>query len=54
MEVIVGITLFSIFSSVIILGYSNMIKIENKAKLELYQAAKDADEISKKYYIPGE
>ena len=50
-EVIIGLSLFSIFFISILFSFSSLIKLEIKAKQKIYKEIKATNEISKKYYI---
>ncbi len=50
-EVIVGITILTVFLTSIIFGYSSIVRMEIKKTERIYKSVKDVDEISKKYYI---
>jgi prepilin-type N-terminal cleavage/methylation domain-containing protein len=50
-EVIIGITLFTIFMTSIIFCFSTLVRLEIKSKENLYKKIDESNEISKKYYI---
>lgn len=51
MDVIIGISLFSIFFSSILFAFSSLIKLEIKSKNRIYESIETVNEITKKYYI---
>lgn len=53
-EVIISVTIFTILFASIIWGFSTLIKLEIKAKQNIYNKINEANEISKKYYIEEE
>ena len=53
-EVIIAITLISIFLSGIFFGFSTMIRIENISKNKIYEKYDEINYISERYYIKKE
>ncbi len=50
-EVIISVTIFTIFFASIIWGFSTLINLSIKSKGNIYNKIKEADEIIQKYYI---
>lgn len=50
-DVIIGVTIFGIFFSSILFGFSSLVKLEIKSKNKIYKSIEAVNEISKKYYI---
>ena len=54
MEVMIGVTLFSIFFSSIFFSLSSLIQINTRLKNRVYQGFENTGEISEKYYFDEE
>ena len=51
LEVIIGVTLFTIFFTALLFGFSSLVKMEMASKTNIYKKLNNANELSKKYYI---
>lgn len=55
MDVLVGVLLFSILISSVLMGYATLVKMELKAKEKIYEGVETTNKLSEKYYIfPGD
>jgi type II secretory pathway component PulJ len=53
-DVILGITFFSVFFSMLFFGFSTLVKRQQKVKEEVYSVIEETDRLSETYYIPDE
>jgi|GEM_PF-4965458 len=54
LEVIIGVTIFTISMTSIVFCFSTIIQIELKSKERIYKKINEANEVSKRYYIKKE
>jgi type II secretory pathway component PulJ len=52
-DVILGITFFSVFFSMLFFGFSTLVKRQQKVKEEVYSVIEETDRLSETYYIPA-
>ncbi len=54
MEVIIGVTVYTAFFSVIYFGFSSIVKLNANIKNRVYQGFETVNEITEKYYLDKE
>jgi Tfp pilus assembly protein PilE len=53
-DVILGVTFFSIFFSILLTGFSTLVQRQEKVKMEVYNVLEKTNEISETYYIDSD